>query len=426
MKKFQVGAILTALLASQVHGFSPVARSLQTKPSIFDKGYSFQPSSAKQQSSLTTVALPTAEGFPLESKLQNTISKFLYNLQHNSVWQWRFIFGSFFSSLFIFQGAIDQQLVHFWQYLLTSQALPARIFRTDSWEWCWAITCFGVYIHAFGWADKAVRKADEQGKIHPWKKFRLQDRYEADKLRRKQDIQGLNSNEDVLSSTGANEETPRVVQSKWNYMAWVLEFWVYAAPLLIWDIVSPRRHRRIGGFAPPTTMGILGGIVGGLLMYDILFFCGHWLMHKVPVLYKYVHRKHHTTKEVRACEIVRLSIPEEVLEVGFSIIALNVLSVHPVARTIYNAIITFLLTELHCGFDFPWQPQNVVPFGLATGSRRHHYHHRHGKHYYQKFFFHVDRIFGCFQKDDGTLEGDSVKADAFIPPSWQKTADEGA
>jgi hypothetical protein len=60
-------------------------------------------------------------------------------------------------------------------------------------------------------------------------------------------------------------------------------------------------------------------------------------------------------------------------------------------------------------FDLPWTPQNVIPFGLATGSRRHHYHHRYGRHYYQKFFCHVDRLFGFVQKDDGSILGDSVK-----------------
>lgn len=182
--------------------------------------------------------------------------------------------------------------------------------------------------------------------------------------------------------------------------------------------MAPRRHRRLGAFSAPTTMGILGGIAGGLIIYDFLFFFGHLLMHKVPFIYKAIHKKHHKIQEVRACEQVRLSLGEEVIDVGFSIVALNVLGVHPLARSMYNIIITFLLSELHCGFDFPWTPQNVVPFGIATGSRRHHYHHRFGKQYYQKFFFTLDRLFGFFQKDDGSPAGDSVKAKPFVPQSW--------
>jgi sterol desaturase/sphingolipid hydroxylase (fatty acid hydroxylase superfamily) len=85
---------------------------------------------------------------------------------------------------------------------------------------------------------------------------------------------------------------------------------------------------------------------------------------------------------------------------------------------LYNVIIVFLLCEIHSGFDFPWSPQNVVPKGLMTGSRNHHYHHRFGHHYYQKFFFSLDRLFGSYQKEDGSLKGDTVRRDPYIPTEW--------
>lgn len=312
---------------------------------------------------------------PLQ-KLQNGFRRLARSIRNNEVSQWRLVFGSILGSLFIFQKALDAKLVLLWDYLLHSQGLYARIFRTDSWEWCWAITCFIVWIHAFGFADKLVRRADLQGLVHPWKKYRLQDRYEADKQRRQwqkhhhQTMSTTPSSSGELGlanadSTAIKQETEQppapleVKHSQWNWKLWITELPVYAVPLLIWDILAPRRHRRIGGFAAPTTMGILGGVFGGLFLYDLLFFVGHIAMHKIPILNRTVHAKHHKTTEVRACEIVRLGVAEEVLEVFFSILALNFLSVHPVARTIYNAVIVFLLTELHCGFDFPWTPQNV-------------------------------------------------------------------
>ena len=133
------------------------------------------------------------------------------------------------------------------------------------------------------------------------------------------------------------------------------------------------------------------------------------MMHKVPFINRTIHKKHHEVTEVRAGDIVRLSLIEELLEGGFALFAIRLLNPHLVTIPIYYMIITFLLTELHSGFDFPWTPQNVVPFGLSTGSRRHHYHHRYGRHYYQKFFFHVDRLFNFHHKDDGTLMADTVK-----------------
>lgn len=359
----------------------------------------------------------------LVQKVQNGLRRGMHSIKTNEVTQWRLVFGSILGGLVLFRKALDAKLVLLWDYLLHSNGLFARTFRTDSWEWCWAIACFIVWIHGFGYADRLVRRADQEGRIHPWKKFRLQDRYEADKQRRtleKRMSEVEASSATTAESTTVKEEPLEIKQSRWNFKFWLQELPVYAVPLLIWDITAPRRHRRIGGFGAPTTMGILGGVVGGLFMYDFLFFLGHFAMHKIPFLNRTIHAKHHTATEVRSCDIVRLGVTEEVLEVGFSIVALNFLSVHPVARTIYNAVITFLLTELHSGFDFPWTPQNVVPFGLATGSRRHHYHHRNGKHYYQKFFYHVDRIFGCFQRNDGSLQGDSVKPNPYIPPAWKQ------
>lgn len=345
----------------------------------------------------------------------------LYSLKTNEVSRWRAAALAFFSSLLIFRKAIDVHLVKLWTYLMTSSSVAARVFRTDSYEWVLAVVTFVFYIHFFWFADRAVRKASEKGVVHQWRKYRLQDRYEADKYRRMLDQRKVVTplENDPLQFS-KEVDIPKITkQTAWNWRGWTFEVWVYVLPLLTWDIISPRRHRRLVAFAAPTTVQILRDITCGLLLYDFLFFLGHFLMHKIPFLYRTIHAKHHQVQEVRAGDVVRLSLVEEVLEVGFSIIALNLLGAHPVARSIYNCIIVFLLTELHCGFDFPWTPQNVVPFGLATGSRRHHYHHRFNRHYYQKFFHTFDRLFGFFQKDDGSLKGDSVKADAYVPPSWK-------
>lgn len=282
--------------------------------------------------------------------------------------------------------------------------------------------CFNVYIHGFFLADRAVLKASRQGKDHPLRKHRLQDRLVAqqhhhDLLKGKQELQASGyttsseNNSGEVEAVDLNETPPMVTKhSDWHFGGYIGELWVYMIPLFIWDKLDPRRHRLLARFAAPTTLQICRDVTLSLLMYDLLFFCGHVLMHKLPIFNRiFGHKKHHTTPEVRSGDIVRLSVLEQVLEVGFSIVAIRTLKSHPVSRTIYNAIITFLLTELHCGFDFPWTPQNVIPFGLATGSRRHHYHHRYGRYYYQKFFCHVDRLFGFFQKDDGSVMGDSVK-----------------
>jgi sterol desaturase/sphingolipid hydroxylase (fatty acid hydroxylase superfamily) len=346
------------------------------------------------------------------------------------VTKWRIAAVSFLSAILMNRSFIDQELVRLWTLLVTSPtSMIARIFRTDSYEWCLAIAAFTVFIHWYQHLDRQIRIASERGIVHPFRKFRLQDRYTADKQRRRQQQHLSTSNTDSATAEPLamveNDESImeptniEVKQSKWHVGAYFFELWVYAVPLLTWDILSPRRHKRLAAFVAPTTVQIMTDVTGSLLFYDFLFFLGHYMMHHIPILYRKIHAKHHITDEVRACDIVRLSLVEEVYDVGCSIVALNLLSAHPISRSIYNVIIVFLLTELHSGYDLPWTPQNVIPFNIASGSRRHHYHHRFGTHYYQKFFFTFDRLFGLFQKDDGSLKGDSIRPDAYVPKSWK-------
>jgi sterol desaturase/sphingolipid hydroxylase (fatty acid hydroxylase superfamily) len=200
-----------------------------------------------------------------------------------------------------------------------------------------------AFIQRFKFTNRLVGNETEKGIVHPCHKYRLQDRFEADKhrrlLRRRIETgQGLSAEDEQMAATK---------QSEWNWSAWIFEGMVYVVPLLTWDILAPRRHRRLGAFGPPDTFTILGNVAFGLMLYDFFFFIGHFLMHKIPVLFNLVHKKHHKIREVRACEQVRLSIPEEVYDVGCSIVALNLMGAHPVSRSIYNCIIVFLLVELH-------------------------------------------------------------------------------
>lgn len=371
----------------------------------------------KRTTSVSASSLPLSSysDTPFHLKVHNFVNACMSKIRNmDEVSMWRVAAATCLSSIALFRPILDAGLVNAWNFLQNSPAVFAQMFRHDHWEWGLAVTAFFVWIHGFWAADRLVHEAGKRGRVHPWRKFRLHDRFEGQKFRREQERR-LQRGENVdLDAQPHLVTTP----SEWNWRAWVFELPLYVVPLYLWDYFIPRRAAKIAAWSAPTTLQVCRDVTCGLLLYDLFFFCGHFLMHKVPFIYNTVHKKHHTNPECRAAEIVRLSMVEEVLEVGMSIIALNYLGAHPVSRSIYNVIITFLLTELHCGFDFPWTPQNVVPFGLATGSRRHHYHHRIGKHYYQKFFCHVDRLFGFYQKNDGSLNGDSVKKFKDVPSSW--------
>ena len=77
-----------------------------------------------------------------------------------------------------------------------------------------------------------------------------------------------------------------------------------------------------------------------------------------------------------------------------SIMALRTMGAHPLSRGLYNFIITGMLVELHSGYDMPFSFQNIVPFGIMGGSRRHHEHHRSGRSFFAKFFTCWDELFG--------------------------------
>ena len=334
----------------------------------------------------------------------------------SEVTMWRTAAAISLALIVLFRSSIDNQLAVLWSWLQNSNGLFPRMFRHDCWEGMLGGSAFLVWIHGFWFADKAVSRAASQGRVHPWRKFRLQDRYESQKLQYR-----LKRKSEKGEDVDMNQQPPLVTEhTEWSWKSWVSEFPLYVIPLLVADMLFPRRAANIARWAAPTTFQVCRDVTGALLIFDLLFFCGHYFMHKIPFLFKHVHKEHHTHSECRAVDSLIASSFEGILEVVFAFLSLNFLKCHPVARSLFYVVLTFLLTELHCGFDFPWTPQNVVPFGLATGSRRHHYHHRFGHKYYQAFFCHVDRLFGHTQKDDGSLLGETVKLfETNVPTSWR-------
>mmetsp|Transcript_7918 Transcript_7918/g.23862 ORF Transcript_7918/g.23862 Transcript_7918/m.23862 type:complete len:290 (+) Transcript_7918:1403-2272(+) len=166
---------------------------------------------------------------------------------------------------------------------------------------------------------------------------------------------------------------------------------IYVLPLLAYDRVFPRR---VLPAEAPGAARLAAEVLLALVLYDLFFTAGHVACHRLPRLYRATHAKHHREAAVRAVETICLTPWEEALDVGCSILALNVLRAHPMSRAVYNAVIVYLLTELHSGYELPWMLQDVVPGGLWAGSRRHALHHRHGNVCFQKFFTYLDAAMG--------------------------------
>eukprot|EP00730_Choanoeca_flexa_P018171 TRINITY_DN8820_c0_g1_i2.p1 TRINITY_DN8820_c0_g1~~TRINITY_DN8820_c0_g1_i2.p1 ORF type:complete len:300 (+),score=28.16 TRINITY_DN8820_c0_g1_i2:102-1001(+) len=172
----------------------------------------------------------------------------------------------------------------------------------------------------------------------------------------------------------------------------------YLIPLMVFDYLFPRRQLPL---EPPTVFGLLGQIILLLVLYDALFFVGHYTMHRVPWLYRHVHATHHDQAVTRAYDTLRLSYAEQFIDVACSIAAVNIVGAHPLARAIYNIIIVYLLCELHSGYDLPWMLHNIVPGDIMGGPLRHDRHHMDGRFYYQKFFTYLDNAIGAPPTPEG-------------------------
>lgn len=171
-----------------------------------------------------------------------------------------------------------------------------------------------------------------------------------------------------------------------NEVPWYLGLWIPFGGIM----KSLGLGRKI---ATSTSLGLVASEVGlGLLLYDFFFFFGHNLLHKVPLLYKHVHRKHHTSATVRAGDSVRHSFLDGVWDVVCAVAALNILGANALSRLAFNAVAITLIVEAHCGMQLPCMLSSMFPF-LFAGPRLHDRHHVLGSSNFAKFFVHLDWLF---------------------------------
>ena len=67
---------------------------------------------------------------------------------------------------------------------------------------------------------------------------------------------------------------------------------------------------------------------------------------------------------------------------------------HDLSRFLHNLVVTYMLVEIHSGYDAPWSMHRVCP-AVFGGARAHELHHRHGAVCYHEFFKYMDVLLGC-------------------------------
>jgi hypothetical protein len=224
----------------------------------------------KRTTSVSASSLPLSSysDTPFHLKVHNFVNACMSKIRNmDEVSMWRVAAATFLSSIVLFRPFLDAGLVNVWNFLQNSPAVFAQMFRHDHWEWGLAVTAFFVWIHGFWAADRLVHEAGERGRVHPWRKFRLHDRFEAQKFRREQERRFERGENVDLDAQPHLVTTP----SEWNWRAWVFELPLYVVPLYLWDFFIPRRAAKIAAWGAPTTLQVCRDVTCGLLLYDL--FC---------------------------------------------------------------------------------------------------------------------------------------------------------
>eukprot|EP01041_Mallomonas_annulata_P004946 gene4946-9884_t len=146
----------------------------------------------------------------------------------------------------------------------------------------------------------------------------------------------------------------------------------YLLPWLIFDAIYPRR---ILPETCPKAITIGMQIICSLLIYDILFFLGHYSFHRFPPFREF-HSKHHSSGgNICASDAIKHTFFDGTFDVACSVIALKLTKAHPFSRALYNIIAIYLITEAHSGYDVPWALHNCIPFNIMMGPKAHWQHH---------------------------------------------------
>ncbi|OXB54008.1 hypothetical protein ASZ78_015103 [Callipepla squamata] len=133
-----------------------------------------------------------------------------------------------------------------------------------------------------------------------------------------------------------------------------------------------------------------------LLLFDFEYFLWHLLHHRVPWLYRTIHKVHHKHVSTFALTTQYSSV-WELLSLGlFAAINPFLLGCHPLTEMIFFLVNIWLSVEDHSGYDLPWSTHRLVPFGWYGGAPHHDLHHLKFKSNYAPYFTHWDRLFGTY------------------------------
>ncbi|XP_037012523.2 cholesterol 25-hydroxylase [Artibeus jamaicensis] len=151
----------------------------------------------------------------------------------------------------------------------------------------------------------------------------------------------------------------------------------------------------------PELLQLVYHLVLCLLLFDTEVFAWHLLHHKVPWLYRNVHKMHHKNSPSFALATQYMSF-WELLSLGFfDMMNVTLLQCHPLTVMVFHVVNIWLSVEDHSGYEFPWSTHKLVPFGWYGGVAHHDLHHSQFNCNFAPYFTHWDRILGTLQSAHG-------------------------
>jgi sterol desaturase/sphingolipid hydroxylase (fatty acid hydroxylase superfamily) len=151
----------------------------------------------------------------------------------------------------------------------------------------------------------------------------------------------------------------------------------------------------------PTILRLVIELFTGIVLYDFIFFWIHYAMHYFPSSnFCHHHNLHHQHTNLCASVVQQHSLIDATFQVLVNIFVQNFSFFssrkHLLSRLIHNILITYLLTEIHAGYDGPWCVHRLFP-GVVGGAAAHEIHHKYGSSNYQQFFIYLDQLMGTHQ-----------------------------
>ncbi|KAJ4942400.1 hypothetical protein JOQ06_012266 [Pogonophryne albipinna] len=131
-----------------------------------------------------------------------------------------------------------------------------------------------------------------------------------------------------------------------------------------------------------------------LLVFDTLFFICHVVMHRVPWLYRRIHRHHHRHHLPFALAAQDSSSLELLSLLLLALSSSWLVGCHPLSEAVFHLLNSWLAVEDHCGYDLPWALHRLLP--CLGGAPCHQAHHALHNVNYAPYFTHWDLLFGTY------------------------------